>query len=188
MQERLPVRDGSLGNEHGGAGVMFGLLSILLASVIGVIIVAVTISPSSSNGNNGSSSALLPFTGSVPTLPESSSASGLGGEPPAGEASACEADAKSVEIAVLAYQAQNGAYPAPPSAWSAATYTSNYSPLTTHTSKGGPYLHGAISTTHYVVEYDAAGDVWVELPGQYDATYNPAHSLDVSSSCADVAR
>ena len=180
--------DGSLGREHGGAGVMFGLLSILLASVIGVIIVAVTISPGSSNGNKGSSSALLPFTGSVPTLPESSSASGLEGDPSAGQASACEADAKSVEIAVSAYQAQNGSYPAPPSAWSAATYTADYSPLTTPTSEGGPYLRRAISTTHYVVEYDAAGHVWVEPPGQYDATYNPAHSLDVSSSCAGVAR
>ena len=167
---------------------MFGLLSILLASVMGVIIFAVTVSPSSSSGNNGPSSALLPFTGSVTTLPGSSSAaSGLGGDPSAAEASACEADAKSVEIAVLAYQAQTGAYPAPPSAWSAATYTANYSPLTTPTSKGGPLLHGAISTMHYVVEYDSVGRVWVEPPGQYDATYNPAHSLDVSTSCADVA-
>ncbi len=57
------MRDGSLGNEHGGAGVMFGLLSILLASVVGVIIFAVTVSPSSSSRNNGPSSALLPFTG-----------------------------------------------------------------------------------------------------------------------------
>ena len=183
------MQDSSLGSEHGGAGVMFGLLSILLASVIGVIIVAVTISPSSSNGNHGSSSALLPFTGSVPTLPESSSAaSGLGGDPSAAEVSACEADAKSVSIAVLAYQAQNGANPTPPSTWSGATYTANYSPLTTPASKGGPYLRDAISTTHYVVEYDSAGHIWVEPPGQFDATYNPAHSLDVSTSCADVAR
>lgn len=182
------MRNGSLGDEHGGAGVMFGLLSVLLASVLGVIVFAVTISPASSNGNNGSSSALVPFTGSGTTPPGSSSEdSGLGGDPSAAEASGCEADAKSVEIAVLAYQAQNGAYPTPPSAWTAATYTANYSPLTTQTSKGGPYLHAAISTTHYVVEYDSIGHVWIEPPGQYDATYDPAHSLDVSTSCADVA-
>ncbi len=87
----------------------------------------------------------------------------------------------------MAYQAQNGAYPAPPSAWSAATYTANYSPLTTPTSKSGPLLHGAISTMHYVVEYDWVGHVWVEPPGRYDGTYNPAHSLDIATSCSDVA-
>lgn len=180
------MRDGDLVNEYGGAGVMFGLLSVLLACVIGVIIVAVTISPTKSN--SGSSSAPLPFTGSVPTLPGSSSvASGLGGQPSAVEASACEADANNVAMAVSAYQTQNGTYPTPPSAWSAATYTSNYLPLTTPSSKGGPYLHGRISTTHYVVEYDSVGHVWVEPPGRFDASYNPAHSVDIPTSCAEVA-
>ena len=59
-------------DEHGGAGLMFGLLSILLASVIGVILFAVTIGPGSSNGKNGSVAG-LPFVGAIPTVPGSSS-------------------------------------------------------------------------------------------------------------------
>jgi hypothetical protein len=177
-------------DERGSAGLAFGLLSILLASVIGVIIFAITISPSSSGGNGSNGSvAGLPFVGSITTLPGSSDeASGLGGVPPAAEAAACEADAKTVDVALQAYNAENGGFPAPPSPWSAATYTANYGPLTSSTTKGGPYLHAAISTTHYVIEYDSSGNVWVEPPGQYDAAYNPAHSLDVASACADVAR
>jgi hypothetical protein len=166
---------------------MFGLISILLAAVIGVIVFAFTISPSSSNGKNGSSAG-LPFVGSIPTLPGGSSgASGLAGVPSATQAAACEADAKTVAVAIEAYNAVNGTYPTPSSPWSAASYSANYAPLTS-AAKGGPFMHDALATTHYVVEYDSAGHVWVEPPGQYDATYNPAHSLDVPTSCATVAR
>ena len=33
-------------------------------------------------------------------------------------------------------------------------------------------MPAAPTTTHYVIEYDAAGHVWVESAGQYDADYN----------------
>ena len=37
----------------------------------------------------------------------------------------CQADAKSVEIAVDAYRAQKGSFPDPTAPWSAETYASN---------------------------------------------------------------
>jgi hypothetical protein len=178
------MRDDWHRDEHGGAGLMFGLMSILLASVIGVILFAVTISPSGPSSTAGSG-APLPFVGSVSTLP--GGVAGLGGVPSVSQAAACEADGKSVEVALQAYDAVNGAFPTPPSPWSAASYQEDYAPLTA-VSKQGPFLHLAPPTTSYVVEYDSAGNVWVEPPGQYDATYNPAHSADVSTSCASVAR
>ena len=46
----------------------------------------------------------------------------------------------------------------------------------------------APATTHYVVEYDSAGDVWVEPPGQYDAGYNAAHSVNISTVCGTVTK
>jgi hypothetical protein len=181
------MRDDWHGDEYGGAGLMFGLMSILLASVIGVIIFAVTISPSGPSSTAGSG-ALLPFVGSVNTLPGGASlGSGLGGVPSVSQTAACEADGKSVEVALQAYDAVNGTFPTPPSPWSAATYQADYAPLTA-VSKQGPFLHLAPPTTSYVVEYDSAGNVWVEPRGQYDATYNPAHSVDVSTSCSSVAR
>jgi hypothetical protein len=187
----MPNDRDRLGSEHGGTGLMFGLLSILLASVIGVILFAVTISPGGSNGSDSSGSvAGLPFVGVVPSVPGGSSlGSGIGGVPSAALAAGCEADAKIVETALLAYQAQNGAFPAPPSPWSSATYTANFAPLTSAAAKGGPYLTAGIpNTAHYVVEYDATGHVWVEPPGHYDSSYNPAHTLDAPTACADVSR
>jgi hypothetical protein len=165
---------------------MFGLLSILLATVIGVILFAVVITPGSSGGKNGSVAG-LPFVGSITTLPGSANeASGLGGVPSAAETAACQADGKVVEVALDAYQAVNGGFPTPPSPWSAATYQADYAPLT-GSADHGPFLNTVPTTTHYVVEYDAAGHVWVEPPGQYDASYNPAHSVDAATSCSDVA-
>ena len=49
------------------------------------------------------------------------------------EVAACEADAKVLEVALEAYMAEKGAYPSPPSPWSAATYTANFEPLTSAT-------------------------------------------------------
>ena len=34
------------------------------------------------------------------------------------------------------------------------------------------------ATTQYVIEYDAAGHVWVAPPGAYEAGYNPGQSFD----------
>ncbi len=91
---------------------------------------------------------------------------------------ACESDAKNVEIALAAFQAQKGAYPSPPAPWSAATYISNYAPLTSGAG-GGPYLQALPSSTKDVVEYDSSGHVWVAPPGGYDA-YNRGQDFDAN--------
>ncbi len=106
-------------------------------------------------------------TTSSVTLPEQSPA----------VVAACTADAKTVEIAIDAYMAQKGVNPAPPLPWSAANYVSQYQPLTAD-SAGGPYLPKPPGTTSYVIEYDAAGHVWIAPPGQYGATYNPGQDFD----------
>ena len=110
---------------------------------------------------NSTSSTSSPVT--VPHQPESIVAS-------------CEADAKSLEVAVETYMAQNGSFPSPPSPWSAATYSGNFAPLT-GSAHGGPYLHSPPATTNYVIEYDASGHVWIAPPGSYGA-YNPGQDFD----------
>jgi len=101
------------------------------------------------------------------------------------EVAACESDAKDVEIALAAFQAQKGAYPSPPAPWSAATYTSNYAPLTSGAG-GGPYLQTQPRSTTYVVEYDSSGHVWVAPPGAYD-TYNPGQDFDANTDVCQAA-
>jgi hypothetical protein len=97
----------------------------------------------------------------------------------AAQVAACKSDAKIVEVALAAYQAQKGAYPAPPAPWSAATYAGNYA-LLTSAGGGGPYLDGReLSTAHFVVEYDALGHVWVAPPGAYDS-YNHGQDFDAN--------
>lgn len=102
---------------------------------------------------------------------------------------ACEADFKSLEVAVEAYTAAptnpNGAAPVPPVPWSAATYASNFAPLTAR-QNGGPYLSAPLEPTDYVIEYDGSGHVWVEPAGQYDTTYNVAHGS--FKACAAVVK
>ena len=94
------------------------------------------------------------------------------GQTAAAVAAACQSNWTSVETALQAYDAEIGSYPSPPSPWAAATYATNYQPFTT-AGHGGPFLPTAPASTQYVIEYDAAGHVWVEPPGQYDAAYNP---------------
>ena len=52
---------------------------------------------------------------------------------------ACQSDWDTVETALQAFDAETGGYPTPPSPWSAATYATNYQPLTA-SSHGGPFL------------------------------------------------
>jgi len=97
----------------------------------------------------------------------------------------CESDFKVLEVAVAAYNAQNNANPVPPAPWSATTYIHNFVPLQ-QAKHGGPFLSQPFDTTHYVVEYDSSGNVWVEPPGQYDASFNAAHGS--VQACAVVVK
>lgn len=97
----------------------------------------------------------------------------------AAKVAACQADAKSLILAITAYMAQKGSFPSPPAPWSAATYAANFAPLLS-ANGGGPYLATPPADKFYVIEYDAAGHVWVAPPGSYGAAYNPGQSFDAN--------
>lgn len=127
---------------------------------------------------------------STPSTPSQSQSSGGGSSSNQPSAlNACESDFKVLEIAVDAYTASpsntNGAAPVPPAPWSAATYASNFAPLTSK-QNGGPFMNAPLDPTNYVIEYDASGHVWVEPAGQYDTNYNPAHGS--YKDCAVVVK
>ena len=103
----------------------------------------------------------------------------------AAEVADCESDAKTLETALAAYQAETGAYPLP-SPWSAATYATNFLPLTAAT-HGGPFLPNPPATKFYVIEYDSAGHIWIAPPGSYGATYNPGQDFDAHPDICDAA-
>ena len=83
--------------------------------------------------------------------------------------SSCKADAKTVEVAIQAYDAQTGTFP---STWSQIISASsvvntivqgaNSFPETTTI---GPYLRQQPGATHYIIQFNASGQVWVSPPG-----------------------
>ena len=105
------------------------------------------------------------------------------------EVSDCEADAKSLEEALGTYMAEKGAYPSPPSPWSASAYAADFSPLTEAAGGVGPFLPHAPATTSYVIEYDSSGHVWVAPPGSYGALYNAGQSFSADpNTCLAAVR
>lgn len=98
----------------------------------------------------------------------------------------CQADTRSVEVALDAYHAQKGSYPAPPAAWSAGAYTSNYAPLTSGTD-GGPYLHEPPTTNDYVIEYDSTGTVWVAPPNTFGPVSQTNQDVGANPDACDAA-
>jgi hypothetical protein len=98
----------------------------------------------------------------------------------------CQADTKTVEVAIDAYHAQKGSYPEPPAAWSALTYTSNYAPLNSGTD-GGPYLSEPPTTNDYVVEYDSTGNVWVAPPNAFEPEAQPNQDVSANPDACDAA-
>ena len=88
----------------------------------------------------------------------------------------CQADIRTVAVAVDAYHAEKGSFPEPPAAWTAQTYASNYSLLTSG-EDGGPYLHVPPATASYVIEYDSLGNVWVAPPDNFESAMQPDQTL-----------
>jgi prepilin-type N-terminal cleavage/methylation domain-containing protein len=87
-------------------------------------------------------------------------------------AASCSADAKSVETAMAAYDAQIAAYP------------SNISALASTASVPGgggqwvgPWLRAVPGTTHYVIFNDSAGDLFVIPPGQGSGSVGAAYAV-----------
>jgi Domain of unknown function (DUF4190) len=98
----------------------------------------------------------------------------------------CQADVKSVDVALEAYHAETGSLPVPTAAWSAGSYASNYGPLTTG-AQGDTFLAAAPATSNYVVEYDSAGDVWVGPPNSFEQSYTPNQDQGVNAEACQSA-
>jgi len=163
------------------------LFAVALVVAAGVAAVVVTSSRSSHNSTSATSSSAPATSGAPAGAPATSHPVATSTSVPAANApaaalvAACQADAQSVVAAVQAYQAKNGGGPSPPSPWSASTYAANFAPLTS-SAGGGPFLRGPPGTTHYVIEYDAAGHVWVAPAGTYQAAFNAGQSFDGNAS------
>lgn len=121
------------------------------------------------------SSSIATSTTSPVTVPEQNPA----------ELAACAADAQSVETALATFMVGKGSYPSPPAPWSAASYVANFGPLTSATD-GGPFLRSAPGTKFYVIEYDAAGHVWVAPPGVF-GPYNKGQDFALQPDICDAA-
>ena len=154
------------------------------ASVIAVALLAVVPACSSTSTPAAVSTSTTAST-ATSTTTSTSTAVTVPHESPA-QVAACQSDASDVETALQAYDALHGAYPSPPSPWSAATYVGNFGPLTASTG-GGPFLKIPPATTSYVIEYDSAGNVWVAPAGSYGAVYNPGQSFTANPDVCDVA-
>jgi hypothetical protein len=131
--------------------------------------------PATSATSSSTSNPATTSTTSSVTLPEQNPA----------EIAACVSDAQTLSEALDAYLAAHGAYPSPPAAWSAATYATNYQPLTA-ASGGGPVLPSPPATRFYVIEYDSAGHVWIAPPGTYGA-YNKGQDFGLNPNVCDPA-
>jgi hypothetical protein len=82
----------------------------------------------------------------------------------------CQADAKSTETALEAYEAQVGSYP-PADAWNDLT-TAQRGP----SGPLGPWLKAEPTSAHYVINFDGNGDVSVDKVGV--PTYQAADNID----------
>jgi hypothetical protein len=159
-------------------GLLLGLAGLLAVLVIVALVVSVTLP------DNHPSSTSTTFSGSQSQT--TTAGTGSSGTPGASAVAACESDLRSVQVALAAYQATTGANAAPPAQWSAATYPTNFSPLT-DASRPGPYLKMPPSDDHYVVEFDSAGQVWVEPGGTFTASYDAANDASSATVCSRVA-
>jgi hypothetical protein len=100
---------------------------------------------------------------------------------------ACRSDVSDVQAALAAYQASNGSFPSPPAGWSAASYPTNFGPLT-NAPPPGPFLKMPPGDNRYVIMWDSSGHIWVEAPGTFSPTYEAANDGTNPSTCTRVAR
>lgn len=153
-----------------------------VAIAIGAVVLLVTVPACSSSSTPMATSTTTSAPAAFTTSTTSSVVFPQGS---AAEVADCESDAKALETALAAYQAETGAYPSPPP-WSTATYAANFQPLTS-AGHGGPFLPKPPSTKFYVIEYDSAGQIWIAPPGAYGATYNPGQDFGAHPDICDAA-
>jgi hypothetical protein len=162
-------------------GILFGLAGLLVVILIVGIVAAATLSDTTTTTTTTTAA------GAGPHGTTSSTSGGTTGIPAAAAIADCQSDSRDVEIALAAYQAATGAYPTPPAPWSAATYPTNFAPLTGSTPPG-PFLKMPPGDDLYVVLWDSAGHIWVEPPGTFTPTYDAGNDATNSATCARVAR
>jgi len=102
------------------------------------------------------------------------------------QAARCQSDVQAVNGALAAYHADTGSLPIPTSQWNSASYLSNYGLLTTGT-QGDTFLAHAPPTSHYVIEYDSAGNVWVAPANTFELSYTSGQDVAVNGNACQAA-
>ena len=165
-------------------GITFSLAGLLLVLLIVAIAVSITLQKNGTTTSSTGASAVPASSGQSTTLTNAAaSASGTGA---VAEVAACRSDVSDLQTALAAYQASNGSYPTPPAIWTAASYPTNFGPLT-NAVPPGPFLKMPPGDNHYVILWDSSGRIWVEAPGTFTPTYDAANDGANSSTCARVA-
>ena len=166
----------------GSLGAMFGLAALLVVVIIGSIVVSLTLPSTKTTTTTTTTTSATSNAQSTTTTVASASGAGA-----AAEVAACRSDVTDVQTALAAYQATKGSYPTPPAAWTAASYPTNFAPLT-NAPAPGPFLKMPPGDNHYVILWDSSGHIWVEPPGTFSRTYDSANDFTNPSTCARVAR
>jgi hypothetical protein len=164
---------------------MAGLLVVLL--IVAVVVSLTLPSTPSTTTTTTTAGATVGSNQAISPLRTTTTTSAGSSVPSAAEVAACQSDALALSTALAAYQATRGSFPTPPAPWSAATYPTNFSPLT-GAAAPGPFLKMPPSDNHYVLEYDASGHVWAESPGTFDAAYDANNDTTTPAACQRVTR
>jgi prepilin-type N-terminal cleavage/methylation domain-containing protein len=96
-------------------------------------------------------------------------------------AAACKADAKSVEVALESYKAQNNnTYPSAPTA--VVTSDPGWAALLGTANNGSPYLRAIPGTSHYQIWWNASGSVFIAgaSPAAYPPTPSATNNFDLN--------
>jgi hypothetical protein len=160
------------------------LAGLLVVVVIIAIAVALSLPSNDTTTTTTTPSTVAAPGGAQSTTTTTASPAGTGA---AAAVAACRSDVSALSTALAAYQATNGSYPTPPADWTAATYATNFAPLTDATPPG-PFLKMPPADTKYVILWDRTGRIWVEAPGTFTPTYDPTNDGNDPSSCTRVAR
>jgi hypothetical protein len=169
-------------------GLMLSMAVLLVVVVIVAIGVAVTLPSSTTTTTTVASTVVNPggpdLATSTTTPTTAPSISGTGA---AAAVAACRSDVTVLETALTAYQATNGSYPTPPAAWAAASYPTNFAPLT-NAPPPGPFLKMPPADNQFVIMWDSSGRIWVEPPGTFTPTYDASNDGTNPPTCTRVAR
>jgi hypothetical protein len=168
-------------------GMILGMAGFLVVLLIVAIVVSVTLPTNDTTTTTTTTTGAGDNTANSNAPATTSTTAGGAGIATAAAVAACRSDVTDVQTALAAYQATNGSYPTPPAGWSAASYPTNFAPLTSATPPG-PFLKMPPGDNEYVILWDSAGHIWVEPPGTFTPTYDVANDAGNATVCTRVAR